>query len=60
MLRKLTAVMLSLCLFLPVLALATQSEEDSDVSLEDALIQAGVISVTITNEDGETVSDEDH
>ncbi|HPJ03057.1 MAG TPA: CapA family protein [Candidatus Limiplasma sp.] len=58
MLRKLTAVMLSLCLLLPALALATQTEEDSDVSLEDALIQAGVISVTITNEDGETVSDE--
>lgn len=58
MLRKLTALMLTVCLFVPALALATGEGDDSDVSLEDALIQAGVISVTITNEDGETVSDE--
>ena len=58
MFRKLTAVMVALCLLLPAFALATETEEDSDVSLEDALIQAGMISVTITDEDGETVSSE--
>ncbi|HPF87518.1 MAG TPA: CapA family protein [Candidatus Limiplasma sp.] len=57
MLRKLTAFLLTLCLFLPITAFAT--EDDQDISLEDALIDAGVISVTITNEEGETVSQED-
>jgi poly-gamma-glutamate capsule biosynthesis protein CapA/YwtB (metallophosphatase superfamily) len=57
MLRKLTAVILALCLILPALAMATETEEDGDVSLEDALIQAGMITVTVKNEDGETVSD---
>ncbi len=58
MFRKLTAVMLALCLLLPALVLATEMETESDVSLEDALIQAGVISVTVTDENGETVSEE--
>jgi len=59
MLRKLTAVILTLCLFIPAFALATETEtDDSDVSLEDALIDAGVISITVTDGDGETVSDE--
>lgn len=56
MLRTLTAVMLVVCLMAPALALATEDEQD--VSLEDALIDAGVISITITDGDGETVSEE--
>jgi len=56
MFRKLTVVMLTLCLFLPSGVYATEEEEDT--SLEQALIDAGKISVTITNEDGETVSEE--
>jgi hypothetical protein len=54
MFRKLTAVLLVLCLVLPVAALATGDEQDT--SLEEALIDAGKISVTVTNEVGETVS----
>ena len=57
MLRRLITAMLAL-LLLPAFALATGEGDDSDVSLEEALIQAGVISVTVTNEDGETISDE--
>lgn len=57
MLRKLTAVLLTLSLFLPVCAFATEAEEDT--SLEQALIDAGKISVTITSQDGETVSQEE-
>ncbi|MFH1513468.1 MAG: CapA family protein [Bacillota bacterium] len=56
MLRKLMAVMLILFLFVPSLAFATEDEQD--ISLEDALIDAGVISITITDETGETVSAE--
>lgn len=57
MLRKLTAVLLIGFLLLPALALAAAGE-DEDVSLEEALIDAGVISITVTNENGETVSEE--
>ena len=57
MLRKLTAVMLTFFLLLPAVAPATEAG-DTDISLEDALIQAGVISVTITDDDGNTVSDD--
>jgi len=57
MFRKITAILLTLFICLPIGALATEDEQD--ISLEDALIDAGVISVTITNEDGETVSQED-
>ncbi len=56
MYRKLTAALLILCLMVPALASAT--EDDPDISLEDALIDAGVISITITGEDGQTVSEE--
>jgi len=55
MLRKLTAVLLTFCLAIPVAALATGVEQDT--SLEEALIDAGKISVTVTNEDGDTVSE---
>ncbi len=56
MLRKHTALILVLCLALPAAALATGAEQD--VSLENALIDAGKISVTITDESGQTVSEE--
>jgi hypothetical protein len=56
MLRKFTTVILLLCMMAPALAPAT--EDDPDISLEDALIDAGVISITITGEDGQTVSEE--
>ena len=56
MLRKLTAVMLTLCLLLPIAAFA--EEEEGDVSLETALINAGLITVTVTDENGETVSEQ--
>ncbi|MBN1776801.1 MAG: CapA family protein [Clostridiales bacterium] len=57
MFRKLTAVMLTLFLIVPAFALATE-DDDSDVSLEDALIDAGLVQITITDGDGQTVSDE--
>lgn len=56
MFRKLTAAVLTLCLALPVFALATGEEQD--ISLEDALIDAGKISITVTDEEGQTVSEE--
>lgn len=55
MLRKLTVVMLLCCLMAPFAAFATEGEQD--VSLEDALIDAGVIKVTITNDAGEVISE---
>lgn len=56
MFRKLTAAVLTLCLALPAFALATGEEQD--ISLEDALIDAGKISITVTDEEGQTVSEE--
>jgi hypothetical protein len=56
MLRKLAALFTALCLVLPAAALATG--EDGDVSLENALIDAGKISITVTNDSGDTVSEQ--